>query len=386
MNSGVLVIGGGVVGLSIARQLKKKGIGKITILERGEIGREASFAAAGMLAPHAETDKFDDFYYLCNESNQLYPQFAAELFAETGVDIELERSGTFYLAFNDQDSLEIRRRFEWQKKAGLKIEYLAAAEIRRAEPFVSPDVREGLFFPNDWQVENRKLIAALQKFAALNEIEIITNTEVSDLLTENGKIVGAETKEEKFFAEKVVLTTGAWTSFIKIPDFVLPRIVPIRGQLLSFRTVKRLFFHVIYSPRGYIVPRLDGKILAGATVENVGFDKQTTDGGINFIKENAVEIAPNLSNLEISETWAGLRPFATDGLPILGSFPQVENLFIATGHYRNGILLAPLTGELMAEKIINNSSSSSTSKYLDVFSPQRFEKGIKQQIAPVSGI
>lgn len=369
MNSNVLIIGGGIIGLSIARALKKKGIDKITILERGAIGKEASYAAAGMLAPNAETEKTDDFFYFCTQSNQLYPQFSTELLDETGVNIELERGGTFYLALRDHDVNEIRRRFEWQKSAGLKVEHLSAEEIRKAEPFVSPDVREGLFFPNDWQVENRQLIAALKKYAELNDINIFTNTEVKSLITENGKIIGAETKEKTFFAEKVVLTTGAWTSFIKIPDLALPLVKPIRGQILSFKTVKRLFFHVIYSPRGYIVPRLDGKILAGATVEDAGYDKRITETGTNFILENSIEIAPNLANLEINDKWSGLRPFAADGLPILGSFPQVKDLFIATAHYRNGILLAPLTGEIMAEKIVNNSDSN----YLNVFSPRRFQ-------------
>ena len=174
----VLIIGGGVIGLSIARELHKKGISKVAILERGTIGAEASFAAAGMLAPNAETGKLDDFFYLCNDSNELYPNFARELFEETGVDIELERSGTIYAAFTDADVSEIRQRFEWQKSAGLAVEFLNAESIRKLESFISPDVCEGLFFPNDRQVENRKLLAALTKYAAINQIEIIQNAQI----------------------------------------------------------------------------------------------------------------------------------------------------------------------------------------------------------------
>ncbi|HEX8737646.1 MAG TPA: FAD-dependent oxidoreductase, partial [Pyrinomonadaceae bacterium] len=157
MNSEILIIGGGVIGLALARSLKKYGAKSITILEREKVGRESSFAAAGMLAPQAETDKTDDFFDFCLESNKLYPQFAAELFDETGIDIELDRAGTLYLAFSDDDVKDINRRYVWQKGARLAIEYLTAEEIRKNEPFVSPDVREGLFFPHDWQVENRKL-------------------------------------------------------------------------------------------------------------------------------------------------------------------------------------------------------------------------------------
>ncbi len=368
MNSDILIIGGGLIGLAIARELHKKGVQKITILERGETGKEASHAAAGMLAPHAETDKLDDFFFFCDESNKLYPNFAAELFDETGVDIELDKNGTLYLAFTETDAKEIRNRFEWQKGAGLQVEHLSAQETRQAEPFVSPDVLESLFFPNDWQVENRQLIHALQKFAELNNLEIRENTEVARLLTENGKITGAETKAEKFFAEKVILATGAWTSFIKTDNFAMPQVKPIRGQMIAFHTAKRFFQKVIYSPRGYLVPRSDGRVLAGATMEDVGFDKNTTESGINFLHENALEIAPSLVNLEVAEKWAGLRPFAADGLPVLGSFPSVENLFLATAHYRNGILLAPLTAKILAEKTLENKDSN----YLRVFSPNRF--------------
>lgn len=367
----VLIIGGGVIGLALACELRRKGIEKITILEKNQVcGMEASNAAAGMLAPQAETDKIDEFFNFCCESRDLYPNFAAELFDETGVDIELDRNGTLYAAFTEHDSAEIRKRFEWQKKAGLNIELLSAEETRKAEPFVSPDVREALYFPNDWQVENRKLIKALRQFAGLNQIKIVENVEVENLLTKNQKIIGAKTENEKFLAEKVILTTGAWTSLIKVgenaPIFV--DVKPIRGQMLSFQTAKRLFTKVIYSPRGYIVPRFDGRILVGATVEDVGFDKSITEGNIDFLRENALEIAPNLANLKIIESWSGLRPFAADGLPILGDFPEIENLFVATAHFRNGILLAPLTAKILTNKVAENSDS----EYLEVFNPKRF--------------
>jgi glycine oxidase len=373
-NQDVLIIGGGVIGLSIARKLHQKSLPKITIVERGNLGQESSFAAAGMLAAQAEIDKIDDFFHFCIESNLLYSPFAKELIDETGIDIELDKNGTLFLALTEDDEAEIRRRFQWQQKAGLRIEYLSAAEVRKVEPFISPDARAALFFPDDRQVENRRLLAALQKYAAINNINIIEGAEIKNLLVENKKVIGAETSDVKFFAKKTVLATGAWTSHIKIGENALPPLLrgvkPIRGQMVCFKTAKRLFSKVIYSPRGYIVPRQDGRILAGATVEDVGFDKSVTAGGIDFVRENALEIAPSLMNLEVSEKWSGLRPYAPDGLPILGEFPQMENLFIATAHYRNGILLAPLTAEILACKIAENKDS----KYLEIFSPRRFQK------------
>ena len=140
--------------------------------------------------------------------------------------------------------------------------------------------------------------------------------------------------------------------------------------MLCFKTAERLFSTVIYSPRGYLVPRVDGRILIGATVEDAGFDKNLTEDGIKYLLETAYEISPHLASLEIFDKWAGLRPFTADGLPILGAFPEIENLYIATAHYRNGILLAPLTAKILAEKIVENSGS----KYLETFSPKRFQK------------
>lgn len=375
--SNVLIVGGGIIGLSLARELHKKGISRIAIAECGEIGKEASYAAAGMLAPHAETEKLDDFYNFCSESNALYPDFAREIFDETGVDIEFDKSGTLYLAFTDEDVEEIRCRFEWQKNAGFEVERLTARETGQSEPFVSPDVLESLYFPNDWQVENRKLLYALRKFCKLSEIEIRENAEIINLLEENGKIVGAETGNEKFYAQKTVIATGAWTSLIKSESVRLPPVKPIRGQMISFHAAKRLFQKVIYSPRGYIVPRADGRILAGATIEDAGFDKSVSKAGIELLRDHALEIAPNLVNLDIYESWAGLRPFAPDGLPVLGAFSEVENLFIATAHYRNGILLAPLTAKILADKIAENLDS----EYLEIYNPRRFQCSLQMRTA-----
>lgn len=371
MNSEVLIIGGGIIGLSLARSLRKKGAGKITILERGKIGQEASFAAAGMLIPQTESDIDDDFFRFRMEANKIYPQFSDELFEETGIDIELDKTGTLFLAFTESDSEKIHRRFAWQSSESFEVELLTAENLRKSEPFISPDVREGLLFPNDGQVENRKLILALQKFAELNEIEIREDSKVANLLFENGKTVGAETESEKFLAETVVLANGAWANSVALNggNLALPKISPIRGQMLSFQTVKKFFNHVICSSEGYIVPRKNGRILVGATVEDAGFDKSLTDQGIEFLLERAAEISPSLINLEIADKWTGLRPFASDSLPILGNLPQSENLLIANAHYRNGILLAPLTAEILADKILARTDSH----YLKIFSPQRFQ-------------
>jgi glycine oxidase len=369
MSSEVLIVGGGVIGLSIARELHKKGVRRITVVDSGEVGREASYAAAGMLAPNAETDKIDDFYNFCSRSSGTYRAFANELREETGIDIELDRSGTLYLAFTDHDVREIRERYRWQSGAGLNVAHVSARETLEIEPSVSANVRESLFFPNDWQVENRKLLSALRKYAELNGIEILEHVKADSLVDSGDAILGIESASGTIVADITVLATGAWTSLIKIGGGAMPlNIKPIRGQMICYQMPGRAFSKIIYSPRGYIVPRADGRILAGATVEDVGFNNNVTGEGIESLKEAAVEIAPVLANMEISESWAGLRPFAVDGLPVMGEVPGYQNLLVATAHYRNGILLAPLTANVIADKIANGLDS----EYFRHFGPQRF--------------
>ncbi len=378
MNSDVLIIGGGVIGLSIARELHKNGVGRIVLLEKGVTGNESSWAAAGMLGPQAEANAAGPFFDMTLASRDLYPGFAAELLDETGVDIELDRAGTLYLGFTQDDSNELKERFDWQQKAGLQVEYLTAAETRKAEPFVSTDVREALFFPGDWQVENRKLLTALRRYAEINDIEIRENTLVERLVTEGNKVIGAETDGATFCAPQTVLATGAWSSLIKLGDFASPlKVEPVRGQIVAFRTAQRLFQRVIYSRRGYIVPRVDGRILAGSTTENVGFDKSVTESAAEHLRNVTLEIAPSISGLQIADQWAGLRPFAADGLPIFGEIRGIGGLMIATAHYRNGILLAPLTARLAADKMVNGTDS----RYFTDFNPERFRiRGVGKSI------
>ncbi len=364
----VLIIGGGIIGLSIARELRKKGVDRVKILEKNSAcGMEASSAAAGMLAPQAEADKADDFFDFCSASRDLYPNFAKELFAETGIDIELDQTGTLYLAFTEEDAEELEKRFDWQKKTNLKVEKLNSKEVLDIEPNISPDVLFGLRFPMDWQVENRKIIEALSRA----ESGFIKG-EVRSLLFENNKIIGVETNTEKIYAPIVIIASGAWTSLIKDKFNLLSniKVKPIRGQMIALNDNGKLFRHIIYSRRGYAVPRKDHRILVGATVEDVGFYSETTNAANALLSKIAFEISPEFENLSLKETWVGMRPFAADGLPILGEFPEIENLFIATAHYRNGILLAPLTAKILIDKIVENVES----KYLSIFSPRRFQK------------
>ena len=369
MNSEILIIGGGVIGLSIARELNRRGVRGITVVEQGRCGEQSSWAAAGMLGAQAETDEPGDMLAFLAESRSKYPELAASLFGDTAIDIELDQKGTLYLAFDDDDVRQISARVQWQQKAGLNVQTMTAAEVRRTEPFVSPEVIGGALFPNDWQVENRNLIKALRHYADLNDVKIVEERSVIDLISQNGGVRGARTDEGEIIAGKTILATGAWTSLIKLGAFPVPIAVkPIRGQMIAFRTAKRLFERVIYSTGGYMVPRADGRVLVGATSEDVGFNRDITAEATAGLVEVATTISPALAGLSIVDQWTGLRPAGPDAMPILGEIDGIGGLYIATAHYRNGILLAPRTAEIMADLILEGRRSP----YLEAFGPDRF--------------
>jgi glycine oxidase len=366
-----IIIGGGVIGLAIARELKKGGIGRIAVFEKNAAcGLEASNAAAGMLAPQAEADCANDFFKFCSMSRDLYPNFAAELFDETGVDIELDRTGTLYLAFSEDDLAEIERRFAWQRAAGLPVEKLSDWEIFELEPNVSKLAVGALRFPLDWQVENRKLNEALIKSIGGN---CFSSAQVASLIYENGKVTGVETASgENFTAPFVIVASGAWTSLIDFPGNLADAasVAPVRGQMMSFADDARAFRHVVYSARGYVVPRRkSNRILVGATIENAGFENRATGAGLASLLQTAFEISPLFQKMSVGEIWSGLRPKSFDGLPLLGEFPENSNLYWATGHYRNGILLTPATAKLIAEEI----RTGKKSEFLQPFNPVRFQ-------------
>ncbi|MFS8087126.1 MAG: glycine oxidase ThiO [Acidobacteriota bacterium] len=366
----VVIIGAGVIGLTIARALRLRGVSAVTLIERGQPGTEASWAAGGILAPQVEANQADDFFRLAAASRDLYPAFAGALEEETGIDVELDQTGTLYLGFTEADEAEMRSRFDWQSSEGLAIEWLTADKVRRLEPVISEAVRCALRFPNDYQVENRRLIQALLKANQKLGVRVVSDCTVGGLLIESGKVHGVETSSGFVAAGGVILAAGAWTSLIKSQSPPI-HIEPIRGQMLCYKTRPRIARHVIYSSRGYLVPRRDGRVLAGSTTESAGFDKRVTDEGLSAIESMAIEIAPALAQLTPVDSWAGFRPRAGDDLPVLGPGTQTAGLFYATGHYRNGILLAPITGDLIAAGIVDGV----TPPNLETFSPNRFGSG-----------
>ena len=365
----VAIIGGGVIGLSIARALARRGVRDIVVIDKSDFGRKASWAAGGILAPQVEADAANDFFRLACKSRDLYPQFAAELKAETGIDVELETTGTLYVGFSDHHETEFRERFEWQRNEGFTVEWLDSNEARRLEPCLSDKVRCALRFPKDYQVDNRKLVQALMIANERLGVRLLSGCEARGLKIENDKVVRLDTSRGLIETNTVVVAAGAWSSRIdSLNQLAEIDVEPVRGQMLCFEAKPQLARHVIYSSRGYLIPRHDGRLLAGSTTEHVGFDKRVTDEAIAAVKDMAVEISPAVQSLPLINSWAGFRPKAKDGLPVLGQSSEIDGLIYATGHYRNGILLAPITGDSIADVIVGAARPS----LLAAFSPDRF--------------
>jgi glycine oxidase len=369
-NSEVVIIGGGVIGLGIARALARRGVREVTVIDAADFGREASWAAGGILAPQVEADAADDFFRLAHASRDLYPEFAKELQSESGVDIELDTTGTLYVAFTGEQEDELRLRYRWQQHEGLEVEWLTHDEVRALEPCLSEDVHSALRFPVDFQVENRRLVAALLLSTRKLGVSLVDHCAAKQVSVAAGRVCGVETSQGFIGSQRVVLAAGAWSSVLD-PSRVL-MVEPIRGQMLCFRSAPRIARHVIYGARGYLIPRRDGRLLAGSTSEPAGFDKRVTEQGVESIKAMALELAPQIADLSLIDKWAGFRPRAQDDLPVLGMSAEIEGLSFATGHYRNGILLAPITGKLMAEAIV----SGRLPDLIAPFSPERFRAAV----------
>lgn len=336
----VLVIGGGVIGLATAIALSQKGA-KVTIVERELCGRGATWAAAGMLAPEAEKLE-GDLLSFGIRSRDMYPQWIANLMRLSGQDCGYWCCGMLAPVLSEGDRQAIAKHPQ----------YISLEESRQRQSGLGESILGALWLPEDGQVNNRKLAKALLGAARSLSIKILEGTTVYQIVRDSHRVTHLDTSAGKLQSDRYVLATGAWTrSLLPLP------IKPIKGQMLSVFDRDRKLQRVIYAPNCYIVPRQDGTIVIGATVEDVGFDQGNNAAGIAQLLNRAIAVYPAIANMPITETWWGFRPHAPHEIPILGS-SDYENLILATGHYRNGILFAPITAKLIAELIIDGITDS----------------------------
>jgi glycine oxidase len=357
----VVIIGGGVVGLGIAWRLAARGA-LVEVFDRGAVGAGATHAAAGMLAACAEAEPGEEaLIALGRESQARWPSFAAELERSSGIGVELRTEGTLVVALTADDQARLHHNLVFQHKMGLPLDWITAAETRRREPHLAGKLAGAVWSPEDHQVDNRKLASALRAAAEGAGAIVREHTPIKEISITGGRADGlVRADETRIQGDVVVLAAGAWSRGIAgLPQELRPPVRPVKGQMLALQMdpASPLLDHVVWVPGVYLVPRRDGRLIVGGTVEEKAFDATLTAGGVLTLLEAAWRAVPSVEELPIEEMWVGHRPGSRDDAPILGRGP-VDGLLYATGHHRNGILLAPVTADAMARLVLEGAVES----------------------------
>lgn len=375
----VLVVGGGVIGLSCAWRAAQRGA-RVAVLERGEPGAGATRVAAGMLAPVGELSFGEpELLELTLAAARLYPEFVAELEATTGEATGYESLGALHVALDRDEAAQLRRVHELQRSLELEAEWLPPRRCRDLEPGLTPSFHCGVFAPGEAAVDPRALTRALLEACAAEGVEIRTGSEVVDGIFGGERLVGVRisasdvTKgqsdvqstfdrplDAEILADHVVLAGGAWSGSMSwLPEHARPPVRPVKGQVLELRArgEEPPVRHILASERVYLVPRADGRLIVGATVEEMGFDTAVTAGGVHELLREAYRLLPDVAEMELIDAVAGLRPGTPNNLPLVGP-GEIDGLVLATGHYRNGILLAPLAAQAVADLLAGDRRSS----------------------------
>jgi glycine oxidase len=348
----VMIIGAGVIGLSVARELSRRN--SVAVLERGKVGQGTSWAAAGMLSPQSEADEAGPFFELCRSSLQMFPAWIRELESESGVDSMYARDGLLSLATSAEEMAVFARRADWQKRAGLQAEVISPDDARSMEPLITAPIAGALYLPGESSVAPRLLLRALEESCLRRGVEFRTETRVDRL--------------SQLEARSIVVASGVWSAQLTDLDPPIP-VYPRKGQILSLAAPPGSFRRMIRWRHSYFVPRLDGELVVGATNEDAGFERRLTPAGLGRLLSDAQAMSSHAGSWPIQETWTGLRPATADELPILGA-SAASRVYYATGHYRNGVLLAPVTAAIMSDLL----ATGSTRVDITPYSPHRFSK------------
>ena len=362
-----VVVGAGLIGLACAWRVAQRGM-SVLVLERHVVGAGASGVAAGMLAPVTEADFGEEELLGAGlAARRMWPAFARELEEATGLGCGYSASGALVVAADRDDAEELRRLHSFQRSLGLDAEWLAPRECRRLEPGLSPRVAGGILAPQDGHVDPLATLRALREALAAAGGELVEGAAVDDLVRTDGKVTGVRTAAGTVSAETVVIAAGAWSTNLSP---TAPAIRPVKGQIMELRARRgaEAPTRIVRTPRCYLFGRDDGRVALGATVEEQGFDHAVTANGVYRLLEAAWEVFPEVGELEIVSVRAGLRPGSPDNSPVVCRGGE-DGLVWATGHYRNGVLLAPLTGRAVADLLAEGSAPEE----IAAFSPGRFE-------------
>ena len=347
-----LIIGGGVIGLSLAYELSGRGL-TVRLVERGQMGREASWAGAGILPPGGKQGNDRPIDQLTALSCRLHPQWANQLREETGIDTGYRRCGGIYVARGPAEAATLAELVTDARRRAIEVDELSASQLADLEPALADDGKmlAACHLPEEAQIRNPRHLKALLAACVRRGVRLNTGTSVHRFDVSDGRITAARTNAGVFQAERYCLTAGCWSRAL-LEDLQTPLAVkPVRGQIVLLQSQPGRLTRIINQGPRYLVPRPDGRVLIGSTEDDVGFDRRTTSEGISSLLRFALELAPGLADAEVERTWAGLRPATPNRLPILGQLPHLENAFVATGHFRAGLQLSAATAVVMSQLI-----------------------------------
>jgi glycine oxidase len=360
-------VGGGIVGCAIAYELSRRDV-KSIVLDGRRLGMAATNAAAGVLSPLAEFERPGELVRLGLRSLRMYPTWVERLREDVpDIDVEYQAKGVLRVAFNDEELADYRAGLRFRDELGVELIELDQQLVREVEPRLSERIIGGILSPDEAQVSNQLFTLALSRAAKKRGARLVEGAPVLRFGRRGARVAGVRTPQGDFACDRLILCAGPWTRALAkklgadIPTF------PVRGQMLALGGMVTPIGRPVWGKRGYVTPRANGLIFAGSTVERAGFRIRTTKRGLALVRRGAFELVPQLRQAKEHFTWAGLRPGSPDGLPILGALPGWDNVTIATGHFRNGILLAPVTGELIADALIDDETDA-----LAPFDPARF--------------
>ncbi len=352
-----LIIGGGLIGLLTARTLSASGA-KVILVERGQLGQESSWAGGGILSPLYPWKYPAAVNELAAWSQVRYRQLIEELEQATGVDAEWTQSGLLIL-----DGDQRKAALAWAPTCAATVQPVDASAIQRLEPALPANHPSGLWMPEVAQIRNPLLIQALREDLRLRGVRVAENTEVTHLLSKKERIRGVQTEYSEVMADKVIVACGAWSAtLLKELGREVP-VMPVRGQMILFRMQPGQLQHIVLWQGHYVIPRRDGRVLVGSTMEDVGFDKKVTDEARDGLIRVACEMVPALADASMERHWAGLRPGSPTGVPFIGAHPKIDDLFINAGHFRNGVVMAPASAQLLTDIVQNQPTIMETGPF-----------------------